>query len=74
MDFKEMKARLKTLMDRWDHVCLNELEEFQQMNPSTENMARYVYQEFQKDLPPEVRMRHVRVWESDRASVRYSEE
>jgi len=74
MDFKDMKAKLKALMNRWDHVCLNDLDEFRQMNPSTENMARYVYQEFQRDLPPEVRMRHVRVWESDRASVRYSEE
>ena len=73
MDFKEMKAKLKTMMDRWDHVCLNELEEFQDMNPSTENMACYLYGEFKKELPKTVCMRYVRVWESDTASVRYSE-
>lgn len=73
IDFKELKRKLKVLMDRWDHVCLNELPEFKDMNPSTENMAHWLYQEFSKDLPSEVFMKHVRVWESDSASVRYSE-
>lgn len=73
IDFKDLKFTLKALMDRWDHVCLNELPEFQDMNPSTENMARWLYREFAKGLPDHAQMRHVRVWESDSASVRYSE-
>jgi len=71
VDFKELKKILKELMDRWDHVCLNDLPEFKEMNPSTENMARWLYQEFAKKLPAGVVMEHVRVWESDSASVRY---
>lgn len=74
IDFKELKARLKQLTDRWDHTCLNDLPEFQEMNPSTENMARWLYEEMGKTLPPEIRMRHVRIWESETASVKYSEE
>lgn len=73
MDFKDMKAKLKILMDRWDHVCLNELPEFQDMNPSTENMAKWLYQEFNKGLPEDVSMNYARVWESDSASVKYFE-
>ena len=74
VDFKELKVRLKEMMDHWDHVCLNDLPEFKEMNPSTENMARWIFQEFKKDLPKDVCMSYARVWESDGASVLYSEE
>lgn len=73
IDFKELKAKLKVLMDRWDHICLNDLPEFKDMNPSTENMARCLYGEFKKGLPAGVVMQYVRIWESDSASVRYRE-
>lgn len=73
VDFKDLKAQLKQLTDYLDHECLNDLPEFQAMNPSTENMARYFYQEFQQGLPSGVSMNYVRIWESDSASVRYSE-
>lgn len=73
IDFKELKIKLKEMMDYWDHVCLNDLPEFKDVNPSTENMARFIYQEFKKDLPGNVCMKHARVWESDGASVKYME-
>ena len=73
VDFKDMKASLKEIMDRWDHVCLNDLPEFKDKNPSTENMARWLYEEFQGGLPEGVQMNYTRVWESDSASVKYSE-
>jgi 6-pyruvoyltetrahydropterin/6-carboxytetrahydropterin synthase len=73
IDFKDFKLKLKALMERWDHVCLNELPEFKEMNPSTENMARWLYKEFSKELPNGIFMNYVRVWESDSASVRYRE-
>lgn len=74
VDFKELKEKLKQIVNRWDHVCLNDLPEFKDVNPSTENMAQWFYKEFQKDLPEDVCMKSTRVWESDSASVRYSEE
>jgi 6-pyruvoyltetrahydropterin/6-carboxytetrahydropterin synthase len=74
VDFRELKAKLKEMVGRWDHVCLNDLQEFKEMNPSTENMARLIYQGFKKDLPKDVCMKHTRIWESDGASVCYSEE
>ena len=43
VDFKDLKGRLKMIMDRWDHVCLNDLPEFTDMNPSTENMAQWLF-------------------------------
>jgi len=74
VDFKDLKAQLKKITERWDHVCLNDLPEFQEINPSTESMAQCLYREFAKVLPEQLSMRHVRVWESDSASVKYTEE
>jgi len=72
VDFKDLKNNLAKIMERWDHVCLNELPEFQNVNPSTENLARILYQQF-KSANPELKIVHSRVWESANASVKYSE-
>lgn len=72
MDFREVKDQLKDLLSRLDHVHLNELPAFQNVNPSTENIARYIYQEFSPRCRPH-RVKTVRVWESDTASVTYYE-
>ncbi len=73
MDFRDLKSLLGGMVDYLDHECLNELPEFQDINPSTENMARYFYQKFQQKLPEGIVMKHARIWESDSASVKYSE-
>lgn len=73
VDFKELKDDLKRIVERWDHICLNDLPEFKDMNPSTENMARWLYKEFQRNLPQDVHMKYSRVWESNSASVKYTE-
>ncbi|MEW5895340.1 MAG: 6-carboxytetrahydropterin synthase QueD [Candidatus Omnitrophota bacterium] len=73
IDFREAKSKLKELTDRWDHVCLNDLQEFKECNPSTENMARLMFQNFREMLPDGISMDYVRIWESETASVLYRE-
>ncbi|MDP2653279.1 MAG: 6-carboxytetrahydropterin synthase QueD [Candidatus Omnitrophota bacterium] len=72
MDFKEVKHKLNALLDRLDHVNLNDLPAFQSANPSTENLAKHIYQEFAQDCRP-FKLLKVRVWESETASVTYYE-
>jgi len=55
-----------------DHVCLNDLEHFKKDNPTTENIAKYVYKNFSKEITP-LKISKVRVWESDTSSVTYYE-
>ena len=43
LDFKVLKKELNAVIDRFDHVCLNELPEFEQCNPTSENLARIIY-------------------------------
>lgn len=38
LDFKDLKAVMKRLIDRLDHQMLNEIEPFTQLNPSAENL------------------------------------
>ena len=44
---------------------INELPPFTEMNPSTENLARYIHDRLQMDLPATVRISEVMVWETD---------
>ena len=44
-DFKDLKAAMGQVVERFDHQYLNDLEAFQRLNPSAENMAKYFYDE-----------------------------
>ena len=72
VDFKDMKKKLNSFLDRIDHVNLNELPVFKKANPTTENLARYIYQEFAKECRP-FPLKRVRVWESETSSITYYE-
>ncbi|MCR4337902.1 MAG: 6-carboxytetrahydropterin synthase QueD [Candidatus Omnitrophica bacterium] len=72
MDFRELKVKLKDFLKPLDHVCLNELPSFKDVNPSTENLAQYIYRGFSKACVP-LKLKQVRVWESEITSIIYYE-
>ncbi len=72
VDFRDMKQRLKEVLMPIDHVCLNDLPYFKEVNPSTENLAQYIYREFAKVTHSYI-LKRVRVWESETSSVTYFE-
>lgn len=49
MDFGEIKAAFKPLYDRLDHYYLNEIEGLE--NPTSENLARWIWVRLQPALP-----------------------
>ena len=69
-DFKVVKKRLREFLERLDHVHLNDLPAFQEANPTTEHLARYIFEEFSRECEP-IRIKRVQVWESESASVVY---
>jgi 6-pyruvoyltetrahydropterin/6-carboxytetrahydropterin synthase len=72
MDFGFIKAKLNELLGELDHRFLNELPAFQTMNPTSENLARYIFEQMGAKLsqcPCEVV--ECEVWESDKTSVVY---
>ena len=72
VDFREIKKILNEALGKFDHEYLNELPDFKEQNPTTENMARIVFEECSKRLPEGVRALSVAVWESPRCCARYT--
>jgi len=73
VDFLDVKAAMHAIIDRLDHVFLNDVEPFTVKNPSAENIAEYFFTEMAQSLRSAVpiRLREVRVWETDIQSATY---
>jgi len=73
VDFGVIKNYMAEIIDSLDHKFLNELEFFQNANPSSENIARYIALSLQSRLTdhPTVRVSRVSVWESDDACATF---
>ncbi len=75
IDFKKIKAAAREVTARLDHRYLNELEPFDTINPTAENLAAHIYRMLARMLDgPRVRVSQVTLWETERACVRYSED
>ncbi len=72
-DFLDLKTHLKDLLSRFDHAYLNELSPFDKINPSSENIARNVFEGLKTRLDgAPVKLVAVDVWESPENHVRYT--
>lgn len=75
VDFKSLKAGARKVIERLDHKYLNEVPPFDRENATAENIARFIYKELKKSLDDgNVKVKRVRVWESDDASACYYEQ
>ena len=71
VDFRELKRALQNVLGRLDHGYLNEIAPFDSINPTTENLCRYVAEELKGKLPEHVAVRRVSCWESDKCATSY---
>jgi 6-pyruvoyltetrahydropterin/6-carboxytetrahydropterin synthase len=75
MDFRDIKAATKEVIDRMDHRHLNELPPFDEINPTAENIAAHIYKQLvEKVNDDRVSVHTVTVWETERACVSYTED
>lgn len=75
LDFKILKEKTRKLMEEIDHQYLNELQPFTEINPSSENIARYLFKRLVESLNNyPVKVSRVNVWESENACAAYYEE
>jgi len=74
IDFRDVKAALKSVLEELDHTDLNTIPQFARDNPSSENIAKYVYTTLAANLArPGVRMTRVSVGETPNCGVSYWE-
>jgi 6-pyruvoyltetrahydropterin/6-carboxytetrahydropterin synthase len=73
-DFGVVKAQTREVLAEFDHQYLNDLPPFREQNPSSENLARYLYERLSAALNNgSVRVCRVSVWESDTSCASYFE-
>lgn len=72
IDFKKIKKATEEVLDGLDHRFLNELQAFGQESPSSENIAKHIYDDLSKILDSDtVKVAGVTAWESDTACATY---
>jgi 6-pyruvoyltetrahydropterin/6-carboxytetrahydropterin synthase len=53
VDFKEVKAAVKRVLELVDHVDLNATDAFGNLSPSSENIARFLYDRLSEEINDE---------------------
>ncbi len=75
IDFKILKKETNRVLDQLDHKYLNELGPFLQDSPSSENIARFLFDQLGECLDDQnVAVEKVTVWESDYACASYTKD
>jgi 6-pyruvoyltetrahydropterin/6-carboxytetrahydropterin synthase len=77
LDFKLLKQVMRPVIDRIDHQMLNDLEPFNTLNPSAENLAHYFWEQTNGQLAEmtagRVRVKDCTIWETDTTSATFYE-
>jgi 6-pyruvoyltetrahydropterin/6-carboxytetrahydropterin synthase len=71
VDFREVKSTTNSLLEELDHRYLNDLPAFAEDNPTTENVARWIFGKLDERLPDGVRVERVTTWESENCGASY---
>jgi 6-pyruvoyltetrahydropterin/6-carboxytetrahydropterin synthase len=67
-DFKTIKKELNLILQALDHRLLNDLKPFTKQNPTSENLAFFIYKRMKKNIKT---VSKVTVWESATTNASY---
>jgi 6-pyruvoyltetrahydropterin/6-carboxytetrahydropterin synthase len=72
LDFRILREEVDEVLEDLDHQYLNDLPHFQKEEPSSENIARYIYEALEARLRPhKISPYKVTAWESENAGASY---
>jgi len=74
MDFSELKMKLKEVLDELDHRNLNEFDYFKRINPTSENIANFIFDRLSYNLQEtrSYKLKKITVYETDTSSASYT--
>ena len=72
LDFQHLQDLTREVLKQFDHQYINEMPPFTDMNPTAENLARYIYEQIEGKLPEGIKMRKVSLWEGEKYCVEYN--
>ena len=70
LDFTYLKMQLGKITEKLDHKYLNNIPYFKKANPTSENIAKYIYGRLKSNMPA---LKSVTVWENTTSSATYEE-
>jgi 6-pyruvoyltetrahydropterin/6-carboxytetrahydropterin synthase len=74
LDFKDIRNSTNDIVDKLDHRFLNDLEPFKKINPTAENIAKYIFLELSKVINNnETKIKSIKLWETEKSAVMYTE-
>lgn len=72
IDFRILKQWADEILKEFDHKYLNDISYFKDTNPSSENIARYIYDRISEKVKKiNLDVSRVTVWESEDARASY---
>ncbi len=75
IDFHDLKKIAQEIVAPLDHAFLNDVFPFTEKNPSSENIAKWIFDSLKKKINNgNLRAAAVTVWESENASASYYED
>jgi len=70
-DFTDLKRQVMEVLGKYDHQCLNEIDPFDKINPSSENIASAFYGALEPAFSGDTGLDSVEVWESPESCALY---
>ncbi len=74
IDFKELKRIVKEIVGKLDHTYLNDHDYFKNTNPTSEMIAKYIYENLKGNLNENCKPKSVSVYETENSKATYFEE
>jgi 6-pyruvoyltetrahydropterin/6-carboxytetrahydropterin synthase len=73
LDFADLKAMMEEIVGPFDHRVINDIPPFDERNTTAELISQYVFEEIERRLAGQERVRVVRVevWETDTSCAAY---
>ncbi len=72
IDFKDLKRLTNEVLNRLDHTYINDVAPFDRINPTSENIARWVYEQLEPELTSsQVKLVRVDVQENETSRVTF---
>lgn len=75
MDFGDIKKAVAAVLSRLDHTNLNDVQPFDRVNPTSENLARWIYEQVGERVnAPGLKVVRVNVREAETSCASYFED
>jgi 6-pyruvoyltetrahydropterin/6-carboxytetrahydropterin synthase len=75
VDFYVLQKKTEEVIAKFDHRDMNSIPPFdKELNPTSENISQYIYDELKKLLPQQIKLSFVAIGETGKYTAKYSED